>query len=256
MKRPSPNAWALLASLLALVALSGTAYFALNTSMNSLPTTLQTPSIVETETGLPSSATAELDVILTQRAIAGATAEALANNLQLITPVIDPTGIYDDERHKAQWFKFGFIVENAWFGLVNGNIVTVYAGAPVSDPEQGKLQINMVMPNRLFDGEFATPERNGALRVVAELNNRLTLMTTNGTTYYFDVPAMRFVSSLEEIVPTATPLPTDTPVVIPTEILPTSEVLPTTGYPAPLPTETEAPTEGYPAPTPQATAIP
>lgn len=256
MRRPSPNAWAFFLGLLALASLAGVAYFVLNTSANSRVTTLQTPSIIviETETGLPPSPTTELSAISTQRAIAGATADALATALYSITPVIEPTGIYDDERHKAQWYKFGFKVENAWFGLVNGNIVTVFAGAPISDSQQGTLQINMVMPNRLFDGEFITPEKNGALRVIAESNNRLTLVTTNGTTYYFDVPAMRFVSSLDEIAPTATPLPTYTPVVVPTEILPTPEALPTSGYPPPLPSAT--PAEGYPAPTPQATAVP
>ncbi|MDW8325264.1 MAG: hypothetical protein RMK99_01755 [Anaerolineales bacterium] len=251
MERPSLNAWALLSSLLALVALSGTAYFVFNSAMKGLPTTLQTPSIIGSENSLPSNPTTEFSIILTQKAIAGATAAARPP----ITPLVVPTGIYDTEQAKATGYKYwGFKVENYWFGLVNGNIVTVFAGAPVSDPQQGKLHVNIVMPNRLFDGEFATPEKNGALRVIAESNNRLTLMTTNGTTYYFDVPAMRFVSSLEEVVSTATPLPTYTPVVVPIEILPTPEALPASGYPPLLPSATSA--EGYPASTPQATAVP
>jgi hypothetical protein len=46
---------------------------------------------------------------------------------------------------------------------------------------------------------------------MSEQNHRLTLVSTDGTTYYFDVPARQFVASPDEVVPTATPPPTFTP---------------------------------------------
>jgi hypothetical protein len=70
------------------------------------------------------------------------------------------------------------------------------------------------------------------VRVVSEQDNRLTLVTTDGTTYYFDVPARRFVVSLAEAVPSATPPPTYTPIPLPGTVIP---------YPAPTEPSTAAP---------------
>lgn len=242
MRRLSLNLWALLLVVPALAALIGTVYFVLSTQATSGFAVSQTPPIV-TETSVPTQPTIEMEV-LTQKADAGATAAAQPPT----TPEIAPTGIYDDERFKAQWQAFGFNVENAWFGIVNGNLVTVFAGAPNTDQQQGMLKVSLILPNREFQGEFTTVEKHGALEVVSEQNNRLTLVSTDGTTFYFDLPAMRFVSSPTEVVPTMTPLPTYTPIVLPTEA-PLA-----TGYPQP--SSTPASTEGYPAPTAQTTAAP
>jgi hypothetical protein len=243
MRRLSPNLLALLLVVPALTALIGALYFVLSTQATSGVAISQTPPIV-TETGVPTQPTTELEAILTQKANAGATAAARSPT----TPEIAPTGIYDDEKFKAQWQAFGFNVKNAWFGIVDGNLVTVFAGASSIDQQQGMLKVSMILPNREFQGEFATAEKHGALQITAEQNNRLTLVSTDGTTFYFDVPAMRFVSSPTEVAPTMTPLPTYTPIVLPTE------APPPTGYPQPSPTP--ASTSGYPGPTAQATAAP
>lgn len=243
MRRLSPNLWALILVVPALAALIGTVYFVVSTQVTSGGVVSQTPPIV-TETSVPTQPTTELEAILTQKASAGATAAARSPT----TPEIEPSGIYEDERFKAQWQAFGFNVENAWFGIVNGNLVTVFAGAPSIDQQQGMLKVSMILPDREFQGEFITTEKHGALQVTTEQNNRLTLISTDGTTFYFDVPAMRFVSSPTEVAPTMTPLPTYTPIALPTEA-----PLPT-GYPQPSPTP--APTDGYPGPTAQATVAP
>ena len=87
-------------------------------------------------------------LLLTHKTNVRATAEAEASARPPVTEERAPTGIYDDEHYKAQWQAFGFNVENAWVGNVNGNRVTIFAGAPNADPAQGTLQVNMVLPYR------------------------------------------------------------------------------------------------------------
>jgi hypothetical protein len=54
---------------------------------------------------------------------------------------------------------------------------------------------------------YPTPEKYGAVHIVQEAKFRLVLKTDNENTFYFDVPAQKYVSSLTEIVPTITPIP-------------------------------------------------
>ncbi|HLY27041.1 MAG TPA: hypothetical protein VKQ72_11925 [Aggregatilineales bacterium] len=79
-------------------------------------------------------------------------------------------------------------------------------------------------PLRGFNKQYATPGRHGSVRITGEHNNRLTLLSTDGNTFYFDVPGLQFVPSLTEVVPTITPPPTYTPV------MPNTPPAPT-GYP-------------------------
>ena len=93
-------------------------------------------------------------------------------------------------------------------------------------------------------GNFPTPTKHGGVRVVSEQGNRLTLVSTDGTTYYFDIPSRRFVASLTEVVPSATPPNTFPPKPTLHAIwTPISTPVPTTYNP-------------YPAPTGQNTAAP
>jgi hypothetical protein len=131
-----------------------------------------------------------------------------------ITPVIPPTGTSEDERVKYSGYKLGLEALNAWYGLVAGNTVTVFAGSLVGDPNQGALYLLFFYEPYAndVDEQILTPSKHGGVRVVSEQNNRLTLLSTDGTTYYFDVPSLRFVDSLDEVMPTATPPPTHTPI--------------------------------------------
>ncbi|MGQ0603730.1 MAG: hypothetical protein ACT4QE_18780 [Anaerolineales bacterium] len=239
----SPNLWALLTIVLAALTIGGALYIVITTQATGGAAVSETSSPM-TQTSIVPQPTDELPIILTQKANIGATAAARPPT----TPEVEPTGIYDDEKFKAQWQAFGFNVQNAWFGIVSGILVTVFAGAPSSDQQQGMLKVSVILPYREFQGEFTTLDKQGSLSVVAEQNNRLILTSTDGTTFYFDVPAMRFVSSLTEVASTMTPLPTYTPIVFPTE------APPATGYPQP--SQTPQPTSGYPPPTTQATITP
>jgi hypothetical protein len=99
---------------------------------------------------------------------------------------------------------------NAWGGYLDGFSVAVYAGSLPEDSEQGAIVVVSSQPYRFFEEKVLTPTKHGAVRVVAEQNNRLILQAIDGELFYFDVPARRFVDSLTEVVPTATLIPTQT----------------------------------------------
>jgi hypothetical protein len=167
-------------------------------------------------------------VYATQRAMAG-TSHAM---ITYSTPFYEPTGIYSDESVQASGMKMDMDAQNEWFGFIGGNSTNVFAGALVGEPDQGVVHLFINFPTRGFDEQILTPTKHGGVHVVSEQNNRLTLVSTDGTTYYFDVPARRFVASQTEVVPSATPPPTYTPIPLPGTVIP------------------------YPAPTEQSTVIP
>jgi hypothetical protein len=145
-----------------------------------------------------------------------------------------PTGTREDMYVKPSGEKMGLDAQNAWFGVLDRRPVSVYAGALSEVPEQGAIYIFVELPNTGVNGQILTPTKHGGVRVVGEQDNRLTLVSTDGTTYYFDVPARRFVASLTEIVPSATPPNTFPP---PPTLHPiwTSTPVPPTYNPYPVP---------------------
>lgn len=148
-----------------------------------------------------------------------------------VTPV--PTGTVEDNIYqRSSGSKLGITTLNGWVGYVDGNEVSLYVGALEWDPDQGAFYLFFSIPNDGFNKLILTPTKHGGVRVVSEQNNRLMLVSTDGTIYYFDLPSMRFVDSLTEVVPTMTPLPTDTPVPPP----PTIDFSFLTRTPTPIPT--------------------
>jgi len=67
------------------------------------------------------------------------------------------------------------------------------------------------MPSGTSIEQFVTSTKHGALQAVSEQNNRLTLIASNGTLFYFDLPTHQFVASLTEVAPSVTPSPSNTP---------------------------------------------
>jgi len=102
-----------------------------------------------------------------------------------------------------------FTGSNQWQMWLNGRWVQVYAGALGSDPTQGVLVV--VAENGGGTDWVLAPAGSGLLTLVAEINNRLTVASAGGDTYYFDVSAMAFAESLEQVLPTLIPLPTPSP---------------------------------------------
>jgi hypothetical protein len=121
-----------------------------------------------------------------------------------------PTGIIEGDEGGVDPFllRLGYSIQNAWWqDLGNNTWVGVYAGTHTDDPTQG-LVVVVSLPH---DVVYTTTVKAGSLRIVAEANFRLTLLSTDGTTFYFDVPGRQFVDSLTEVVPTVTPYMTETP---------------------------------------------
>jgi hypothetical protein len=148
-----------------------------------------------------------------------ATAEATyytqqAATYQAYTPLPNPpftyppTGTLENGREIATGHLLGINAVNGWYGLWDGNEINLYAGALSNDPDQGVIVILM---RYAPEGNLPTPTKHGAVRVVSEHNNRLTLVSTDGTIYYFDIPSLSYVSSLTAFAPSITPPPTRTP---------------------------------------------
>jgi len=172
--------------------------------------------------------------LLAARQAAGATANYL-ETLLASTPLIIPTGILDGGWDVFRYPSDDVIIQNMWRGALNatGDWANVYAGSMYTDPTQGLVLVMADGPVQTY----LTPVRTGALRIVAEQNLRLTLVSTDGTTFYFDILGQRFVDSLTELAPTVTPYHSSTPT-------PTETPAPTVTL---APTCTPGPTPGPPA---------
>jgi hypothetical protein len=127
------------------------------------------------------------------------------------TPTFLPTGVYEDEPVKHSGNMLGLDTQNGWSGFVDGYHFFIYAGALLSDSEQGAIVMVTTMPSGTSIEQFVPSTEHGALRVVSEQNNRLTLIASDGTVFYFDLPTRQFVTSLTEVAPSVTPSPSVTP---------------------------------------------
>ena len=142
------------------------------------------------------------------------------------TPPPFTTGIFEGQPG-AFFHAFEAKIENHWKGIVNGEQVIVFAGARVKDPSQGFIAVRSrsLRSGQPAGGYFPSPTKSGALRILDARGSGLVIQQANDTKLlYFDVPALTYVNSLDEVV---TPR-------APTEILPTAQ--PTTiPYPYPAP---------------------
>jgi hypothetical protein len=236
-KKQITNAWGMLAGVSAVIVIVGLIWVILtyysygNNSAAGTQASATAPQTTGTIASPDTSATAGQqatnDAVATIVAMKATDATARAIELTASpfpTPVPGPTGIRVDEYQKLEWAKQGLVVENGFGGFVNGNPVNIWAGAHVSDPNQGVVQVLWVLPYRTFQVRVSTPGQHGSVHITGEAHNRLTLVSADGTTFYFDIPGLTFVSSPTEVVPSITPPPTYTPV------MPSTAAAPT-GYP-------------------------
>src|SRR5260221_1125586 len=78
----------------------------------------------------------------------------------------------------------------------------------MTEAAQGMVYVTQDGGDLTGGSAFLTPDRAGALRVIAAQGQRLILLSTSGKTFYFDVPGLQFTTSLNSIVPTVRSLPT------------------------------------------------
>ncbi len=103
------------------------------------------------------------------------------------------TGII--ENSQAPFSSQDVQVENQWQRKVNGAWVQVYAGALTNDPTQGFVQVLTESPAGNVSGkQFRTGIKAGAVRITAEHNLQFTLVSKNGASFTFDLPAATLVS--------------------------------------------------------------
>jgi len=106
--------------------------------------------------------------------------------------------------------------------MIDGKYVLVFAGTLASDPEQGVVIVLVESPRQYR--QYLTPTKSGAISITGAEGLRLVIRSSNNNeTYYFDVPAQKFVNSLDEVVPTAPALPTQT--------VPLATMTPSSPYP-------------------------
>jgi hypothetical protein len=120
------------------------------------------------------------------------------------------------------FYTHDFHFENSWYKDTEGGSARtfVYAGS-VSGPggeitQQGLvvvqvLKMSLKNNQRSMDvtyyKQFQTPSQSGSVHITGAVGERLILLSTNGTTFYFDVPARLFVPSLAWVSPVAIPSP-------------------------------------------------
>jgi hypothetical protein len=162
---------------------------------------------IETYNAVAAETAAAEAIYYTQQAISRATDQASTPRPTEIVIYL-PTGTMESGYAMATGKLLGINAVNGWSGLWDGKSIAIYAGATSDDPDQGVIAVGI---NSAPFGNFPTPTKHGGVRVVGEHDNRLTLVSTDGTTYYFDIPSFSYVSSLTVFAPSITPPPTRTP---------------------------------------------
>jgi hypothetical protein len=106
-----------------------------------------------------------------------------------------------------QKYRFDGLI---WEERTSDRVIWVRGGQASELPTQGAIRISIAANSYNSDVVIESPVPAGKLIITGAVGERLILTSEHGQTFYFDVPALRFVDSLEEIVPTATPPSTDT----------------------------------------------
>ena len=100
------------------------------------------------------------------------------------------TSWYNDSKDgKTRTFVFTGATSSPSDGRATNQGVVVVRVARMS------VQDDHVFIDIVESSQYLTPTKSGAVRVVAANGERLTLKSSNGNTFYFDVPSRQFVSS-------------------------------------------------------------
>lgn len=114
-----------------------------------------------------------------------------------------------------------FHAENAWKYDMGDGYILIVAGYSPTNPDEGILFVDIERKNVVTSRTFKAPGNSGSIRIVKAVGMRLVLETNKKGNLYFDVPGLKFVNSLDEVVPTATELvPVITPIFTETPLPP------------------------------------
>lgn len=121
-----------------------------------------------------------------------------------------PERISGTDTFQSEFFEqFDAFFNSRWQGEVNGQWVTVLAGSSRGEQAQGVLWV--AAENTDDRSPYPSPQPGGALRILSSDGSRLMLTDEGGSEFLFDVAARAFLSSPDEVLPTAEPMPTHTP---------------------------------------------
>jgi hypothetical protein len=95
-----------------------------------------------------------------------------------------------------------FQPENAWKYDTGDGYILVLAGYSPSNDDQGIVFVDIDRQMGVITRSFTVPNVHGSVHIVKAVGARLVLETKGNKTLYFDVPGLRFVDSLDEVVPT------------------------------------------------------
>lgn len=105
-------------------------------------------------------------------------------------------------------------VLTSWKKTTEERPYRIFSGYLENDPSQGIIMVPQLQ-SPLFH-QYYTPERSGGVSVIAENGLVLTLQSTTGALYYFDVALEWFIDLQGTPLPTYTPSPTPIPTITPT----------------------------------------
>ena len=109
------------------------------------------------------------------------------------------------------------IIHNIWSQYGNNSEhIVVYAGELGTETKYpGRGVVYVLRANSVGRGgtrkEYLLPEGTGWVRISEVKGDILILTSKDGKTFYFYLPAQKFVSNLTDTAPTVTPLPTPGP---------------------------------------------
>lgn len=98
-----------------------------------------------------------------------------------------------------------------WMEETADSVIWVTAGRALELPNQGAVRVTIANVNYNSDQIIESLLPAGELTITGAVGERLILTSELGLTLYFDVPALRFIDSLLEILPTVIPPATLTP---------------------------------------------
>ena len=180
-------------------------------------------NISATQTAYPPFAT---QFVQTEQALQLTLAAAPTEDMQVAYPIFSnappkieeilsfrPVGVlagngilYEDQVSGA----FQEYVPNGWVWQesTHDSVIWVRGGYLVEVPNQGMVHVSIVTNTYNNSVIIESPVQAGELTITGAIGERLILTSEQGQTFYFNVPALRFMDSLEEIVSTVTPPPT------------------------------------------------
>lgn len=115
---------------------------------------------------------------------------------------VPQTGIFPGEavREQLGTGSSAYLIENAWYEIVNGVEITVYAGAMRFDPANEAVQYDPLTAHGFVivvkgrpgepntkDNQLYTPKPAGSLRIIAAKGNVLTLESRQGKKFSLNV---------------------------------------------------------------------